>query len=334
MKVSFLVTYYNQEEYVKQSIDSILAIRKSYDWELLVGDDGSSDGTTAIVKEYAERYPDKIKCFAMNREQGKKYEIVRRSSANRMNLLSQMSGDYFCILDGDDYYCDIDFVEDALKIYSDEEGLSVVAFGYKTFSADKGTISEHTLPTGRVDLSEYLRGKYIHAGACLFKSFNVSARLPFLLNVGYYDDNNILINNLHFGGMYAVDQVVYSYRQTESSTFNAMDFVEKAVLNAQGYDVDIKYISGFDNELLDRYGESLLVTYILKNKLQSVLGDKWIRYHEGCKKIEDSITYIMLNWENETKQKRMNVCKLIAKYVMAHPKYSAKLWLKIKLGRV
>lgn len=40
MKVSFLVTYYNQKEYVQQSLDSILAIEKPCEWEIIVGDDG------------------------------------------------------------------------------------------------------------------------------------------------------------------------------------------------------------------------------------------------------------------------------------------------------
>ena len=52
MKVSFLVTYYNQKEYVKQSMESILAIDKPCDWEILVGDDGSTDGTIEGVNEY------------------------------------------------------------------------------------------------------------------------------------------------------------------------------------------------------------------------------------------------------------------------------------------
>ena len=45
MKVSFLVTYYNQQDYVEESMNSILNIKKEFDWEILVGDDGSTDGT-------------------------------------------------------------------------------------------------------------------------------------------------------------------------------------------------------------------------------------------------------------------------------------------------
>ena len=59
MKVSFLVTYYNQEKYVEQSLNSILAIEKPFDWEILIGDDGSTDGTIDIIKRYIESQGDK-----------------------------------------------------------------------------------------------------------------------------------------------------------------------------------------------------------------------------------------------------------------------------------
>ena len=68
MKVSFLVTYYNQESFVRESLDSILALEKPGEWEILVGDDGSSDGTAAAVREYVDADPEHIRLFVMPRE--------------------------------------------------------------------------------------------------------------------------------------------------------------------------------------------------------------------------------------------------------------------------
>ena len=74
-KISFLVTYYNQAQYVSQSLESILAIDFPDDclYEILVGVDGSNDGTQAAVQKYVEKYPGKIKLFEMPREQNIKY---------------------------------------------------------------------------------------------------------------------------------------------------------------------------------------------------------------------------------------------------------------------
>ena len=55
MKVSFLVTYYNQQDYVEESMNSILNIKKEFDWEILVGDDGSTDGTLEKIEEFVKQ---------------------------------------------------------------------------------------------------------------------------------------------------------------------------------------------------------------------------------------------------------------------------------------
>lgn len=66
MKVSFLVTFYNQESFVEKALDSILAINKSCDWEILIGDDGSTDNTVELIKKYIGKYPENI--FLYNAE--------------------------------------------------------------------------------------------------------------------------------------------------------------------------------------------------------------------------------------------------------------------------
>ena len=62
-KISFLVTYYNQEKFVKDSLESIFALDIHCDFEVLVGDDGSTDETLNQVEKFQEKYPNKIKVF-------------------------------------------------------------------------------------------------------------------------------------------------------------------------------------------------------------------------------------------------------------------------------
>lgn len=330
MKVSFLVTYYNQEQYVRQSLDSILAIEKPCDWEILVGDDGSSDATTDVVKEYVNRYPEKISLYVMDREAGKKYEIVRRSSANRLNLVDHMTGDFFCFLDGDDCYCNTEFVSRALDLYARNPELAVVAFGYQMFSDTAGILSSHMLPAGRVDATDYLQKEmYTHAGACVLRNCMTAQCREFLHRVAYYDDNNIVIYNMNFGPVFAVEEVVYSYRQTESSTINAMDFAERAVLNAQGYDVDCLLLPTQQEALLVRNQLNLLWLYYLRGSLKRLLGEgKWQRYLDSCRKLENSLTYSIMNVEGKTPAQERRVWQAVFPLIQAHPKRALKELLK------
>lgn len=330
MKLSFLVTYYNQKEYVRQSLDSILNIEKPCDWEILVGDDGSDDGTTEVVKEYMEQYPGHIFLYVMDREPGKKYEIVRRSSANRLNLAAHMSGDYFCFLDGDDHYCHTGFVAQAHDIFEKEPGVSIVAFGYRMYSEKAGVLSSHTLPAGHIDTDAYLaQGMYTPAGACVFRNHMYPERKAFLDKIVYFDDNNIISNNLYFGSMYGVGEVIYAYRQTESSTYNAMQFSERAVLNAQSYDVDVLLLPERTEAFRMRYSTSILQTWALGKSLQRLLGkEKWQRYLDGCGQLESSVTAVLLQSAGQSARAKALCRQTIGSIIRKYPKLSCRVFLQ------
>ena len=94
MKVSILVTFYNQKQFVDECLTSLVNI-KDIDYEVLVGDDGSDDGTYEVIKKYELEYPNLIKLFKMPRNPKVKYDVVHRASMNRLNLLEHSNGDFF-----------------------------------------------------------------------------------------------------------------------------------------------------------------------------------------------------------------------------------------------
>lgn len=64
-----LLCTYNGEKYIRAQIDSILA-QKDTRWHLTVSDDGSTDGTVAILDEYVARYPHRIRRYVSGRRFG------------------------------------------------------------------------------------------------------------------------------------------------------------------------------------------------------------------------------------------------------------------------
>lgn len=339
MKVSFLVTYYNQASYVRKSLDSILAIYKPCDWEIIVGDDGSSDNTRDIVQEYIDKDSEHISMYVMERDGKNEIQVVKRSSLNRINILSKARGDYFCFLDGDDWYCDSQFVEEGIKILSNNPTISIVAFGYQTVF-ENGSIGERvTLDSGRIPAGIYLRSKYIPAGACLFRMLPHS-EIDKLLRVGFYDDNDIVIENFNIGNMYAVNKVIYSYRQTENSTYNSMDEVEKALLNVQGYDADVLLCSQYKKDLISRYSAAILTLYIYRNNLSSFNKHKLELYYNASLSIPESliVNFLRLYTEvckgievnNSNKVVRKEVKKAVNTAIWAHPKF----WIKENIKKI
>lgn len=91
MKLSFIVPMYNAEAYIKQCIDSILVQDiPQNDYEIIVVDDGSTDGSRRIIESFA----DKVRYF---------YKENGGQSSARNEGLKQATGQYVCFVDADDF---------------------------------------------------------------------------------------------------------------------------------------------------------------------------------------------------------------------------------------
>uniref|UniRef100_B8HRA9 Glycosyl transferase family 2 n=1 Tax=Cyanothece sp. (strain PCC 7425 / ATCC 29141) TaxID=395961 RepID=B8HRA9_CYAP4 len=95
--VSIIVIFFNAEQFIEEAIGSVLAQTYPH-WELLLVDDGSSDGSTAIAQHYSARYPDRIRYLEHEGHQN------RGKSTSRNLGIQHAQGDYLALLDADDIY--------------------------------------------------------------------------------------------------------------------------------------------------------------------------------------------------------------------------------------
>ena len=70
IKVSVAMVTYNHEAFIAQAIESVLMQQTDFDFELVIGEDCSTDGTRAIVHAYGKRYPDQIRPAAARTQPG------------------------------------------------------------------------------------------------------------------------------------------------------------------------------------------------------------------------------------------------------------------------
>lgn len=70
MQISIIVVTYNQEETIGRTLDSILSQRYEGDFEIVIGDDASTDRTGEICRDYAARYPARIRYIGRERNLG------------------------------------------------------------------------------------------------------------------------------------------------------------------------------------------------------------------------------------------------------------------------
>lgn len=105
-KVSIVVLTYQQVDYIEQCLDGILMQRTAFPIEVLVGDDGSTDGTRELCMRYARDHPEKVKLFL--REQSDRNPAHPPGRDNLLALLHAATGEYITRCDGDDYWTDPD----------------------------------------------------------------------------------------------------------------------------------------------------------------------------------------------------------------------------------
>ena len=101
--VSIRCMVYNHEPYLRQCLDGFVMQQTSFPFEAIVHDDASTDGSAAIILEYAERYPDIIKPIIETENQYSKEDgSIRRILDAAMHPDSK----YIALCEGDDYWTD------------------------------------------------------------------------------------------------------------------------------------------------------------------------------------------------------------------------------------
>ncbi len=93
-QIEIVMAAYNGMPYICEQIDSILS-QTDENWHLTVSDDGSTDGTDAVIEDYAARYPDKVRAVHSGRRFG-------GAMPHFMWLTEQCDAPYIAYCDDDD----------------------------------------------------------------------------------------------------------------------------------------------------------------------------------------------------------------------------------------
>ena len=93
--VTVCVVTYNQEKWIRQTLDSILAQQTEYSYEVIIGEDHGTDGTRAICQEYADKY-DNVRLLLETKNLG--------VTANWIRCVQAGTGKYIMTCAGDDWW--------------------------------------------------------------------------------------------------------------------------------------------------------------------------------------------------------------------------------------
>ena len=111
--VSVMCTAFNHKEYIREALEGMVNQQTDFDYEILINDDVSTDGTADIVREYAEKYPAKVRAFfPENNLYSQNIDVYYHT------FFPNARGKYVAFCEGDDYWTDmtklqqqVDFLE-------------------------------------------------------------------------------------------------------------------------------------------------------------------------------------------------------------------------------
>lgn len=127
--ISVLICTYNQEKFIASAIESALAQQCEVPYEILVGDDCSTDHTRDIVMSYYQANPDKIRLVFPEKNLG--------PMRNHLSLIRAAKGDYAAFLDGDDAWLDSCKLQKQLDVLKSNPDVGMVCAMAKAWDEKK-----------------------------------------------------------------------------------------------------------------------------------------------------------------------------------------------------
>ncbi len=312
-KLSIIIPCYNVENYLAKCVNSVLNNKIEDKYEIILVNDGSTDNTLEIIKDYAKNYPDVI-TYIDQKNKG--------LSGARNNGIDKAKGEYVTFLDSDDYVDNVMYVE--LLNKAKEGDFDIITCGVRmvyddsSLDQDVGVGFDHDC-IGKEEVKKVMATFYPAACNKIYKK-NVIGDLRFKEGI-HYEDVEFMYRLLpQVNNIGIVDGYYYYYLQREGSiTYTYNDKLYDIVDNLNGL---VKYYK--KNKIYIDYREEIEYVYV------RYLYATFIRRLAKCKnkkKFMEGVEVVMENVNDTFPEYRRN-SYLVGKkglYLKHFNKFIAKL---------
>lgn len=139
-RISVILVTYNHEAFLAEAIDSVLRQSAIDDVEIIITEDGSSDGTKAIAERYVAAHPDRIRAIFS--------PVNLRSTVVLSRAIRAASGEYIAYLDGDDYWSDPDKLAKQMALMDAKPQMTMCYHNAMHVGSDGTPLGHNHLPEG------------------------------------------------------------------------------------------------------------------------------------------------------------------------------------------
>jgi glycosyltransferase involved in cell wall biosynthesis len=162
VKVSIICNTYNHERYIRQCLNGFLIQEADFEYEILIHDDASADGTAAIIKEY-ERDNPKIKGVYQNVNQ------LSNGFSIMTFQIQRAKGKYIAICEGDDYWTDPHKLDKQVALMESEPEYGMCYTQCKYYFQDRDEFSKRTIGGTFTSFRDIMLNYYIPTASVMVR---------------------------------------------------------------------------------------------------------------------------------------------------------------------
>jgi glycosyltransferase involved in cell wall biosynthesis len=222
VKVSVIIPCYNFGKYIEHCIYSVLSQRTDFEYEILVGDDFSTDSTKSILDRLSLYNPN-LKYFRYNKNIGGKNNVKF--------LLDNSVGKYISYLDGDDFWTDNLKLQKQIDFLDSNPEYSMCFTGHWVYGEDgisypKNGWLGHVSNGGKIDSDYLLTSNSVSALTKVFRNYKDENWEEYLNKIPFFDwGHNFFLSKK--GMIKYMDFPSGVYRNHSGGIFNSLGESEK-----------------------------------------------------------------------------------------------------------
>ncbi len=243
--LTVIMSNYNQEQYLPQAIESVLSQIVNFKYKLIIADDYSCDDRSKdIIKDYADRY-DNIEVIFANSNGGYLTNILRAKERTKTK--------YFCLLDADDYWTDMHFLQRAIDFLSSHDEYAIYESNVMIASVEKNgnekikkTFVCKKLKSGTYSKEQYFNNESIpltQTTGMVFRNNIFANGIPVIMSdaIGTRSERSFegevgrFIMHLKTGLVYYDDSIIGVYRVTPNGIWSKLSNPKKQIITAHLY---------------------------------------------------------------------------------------------------
>lgn len=251
--VSVAMVTYNHQDFIGEAIESVLMQETTFNVQLVIAEDYSTDKTREIVLDYQSRFPDQIKVILQNRNIG--------AQKNNIALLSNLKGKYVAALEGDDYWTDPLKLQKQVEFLEENEEYVIHSGKAQILKDNKlGNTIGDPLSKKTYDIADFYTKNNLVTCTAMFRNISISLSNFEGLVFGDWKLYTLLLSQKSGNLAYVADVIYSVYRIHEGGV---MQKITRQHENAEAHIKQIESVNKDVNSKFTKQDTQIINSYCI-----------------------------------------------------------------------